>query len=604
MLVGPTSVTNFGGLGLYSLEEFNVGDVMPFRYKGIHLNEDKYDELNKFLSDIENYKEDDKGNKIPKTAEEIRADLKKSYNTWKLRIIKGPSKRSEPNWDKIYQSFLDYLFEYIAFGKSNFIFWGTYDYDGNLVIDPNDPSNAGLFMNEPPPYKQYLNILTGKYQLASPNVEQLSDNEGIFFRAIKKISIGDEVLLCYGPFYDRNYDINLGREGCGADLFREKYNDYNDYDEKIKKYFEQSDSYVNIREKYERPDKQSLQLKEWATKSRKKVPGFKRVKIPLYKNPQEVPSFTSAPSPSPSQSPSLSPSLSPSPIKRVKVPMYKKQKRNFESMFEEEENNSTSEDDKHHIHMKKRKIKEKRKNLCSKCGEKGHNRVRCPNKNEDENDDEIACNQLLSSQRCRTHKERCVWSGTKCNDRQEGDIHFSKVDFVMKGLLPDISDHINEIVKHYKLKGKSKSGGIIIPHKFGISVKITDSGTITIWGARDTTPEKIQEVLNEVRDTFAKYFKIKLKHISNEDISESVSVVHARGKLQPQSIDNMHRVLLSMSDVSNVKKSDKKVSFKRKNQTITIWSSGSIWIVARSYSDIRDAYGFVVKLTSTSTSTK
>ena len=47
--VNPTSVSNHGGVGLYSNKGFKKGQRLPFRYPGIHLSKEKFEQLNDFL---------------------------------------------------------------------------------------------------------------------------------------------------------------------------------------------------------------------------------------------------------------------------------------------------------------------------------------------------------------------------------------------------------------------------------------------------------------------------------------------------------------------------------------------------------------------------
>lgn len=179
--------------------------------------------LNDYLFDL---------NRAPRdkwTSAETRDILNYLADTFGITIVKASRQSSRrpvkvwsaPNWEAIYDSMIEHVFETTDGAR---IYWPVYDWDtGKIVADKNDPANAGLFINEPPPYKYFINTQTDEYQGSRPNVRVEDDADGRkWFKVTRPIRQGDEILLCYGPLYNRSiaddgdYEINYDvKEGCG-----------------------------------------------------------------------------------------------------------------------------------------------------------------------------------------------------------------------------------------------------------------------------------------------------------------------------------------------------------------------------------------------------
>ncbi len=189
----PTSVSNHGGYGLYAMRSFKKGKKLPFTYPGINGTEKDVDELNDYLVALCNEKCSDAD---PVAVLQTRwgvvvYDFESFYGT-----AKHP-----PHWDAIYDAFVAY-----RFGTR---YWNIYSWCGGAHILPSTQTNAALFVNEPPPFARFVNRMTGNEQQSKPNIKAMDNKKGhVHFYAKCDIAEGDELLLNYGPFYNRNYKIN------------------------------------------------------------------------------------------------------------------------------------------------------------------------------------------------------------------------------------------------------------------------------------------------------------------------------------------------------------------------------------------------------------
>ncbi len=189
-LVAPTSVSDHrGGLGLYACRFFDAGSVL-FEYPGITCDWKTYDWLNGYLAKGE-------------------CDVDVLEKSAKIILVNKPP-RAAPNWHKIYDSFCSYIF---SGGDNVYVYWNVYDWTtGNIVC--NKKEIFGLFVNEPNAYNTFLNQQSQEIQRSEANVRAITKNGRVHFVAKKKINAGDEILICYGPFYNRDYDINYSMDNC------------------------------------------------------------------------------------------------------------------------------------------------------------------------------------------------------------------------------------------------------------------------------------------------------------------------------------------------------------------------------------------------------
>lgn len=197
--VTDTSVANGGGRGLYAVRAMNVGDQLPYPYPGITLSDVNYERLNSFLAEL-----------TSNPRRDARDILKQN---WGITIVG----KEEPDWDRIYDTFLAYGF---SLPGNKMLVWCDYKTNGNINADKTEPRNAGVYFNEPPMYATFLNRLTMEPQASVPNVRAIDKRlrggkYAKVFVATRPISPWDELLICYGPEYPRDYPINFGESGCG-----------------------------------------------------------------------------------------------------------------------------------------------------------------------------------------------------------------------------------------------------------------------------------------------------------------------------------------------------------------------------------------------------
>ena len=161
----------------------------------------------------------------PDENEEFLHYLKEAYG---LSILDNKSFR-EPQWDLIAKGITDYSFEGedIISGKRvvNVTVLPYYGFDGKPLYDIDNPVNPFILANEPPSVQVFRNRFTGKMQkscvtisavLPSIYAKEEKPTKFLKFRALVDIQRGDEIFVCYGAIYDREYDINMDTEcGCG-----------------------------------------------------------------------------------------------------------------------------------------------------------------------------------------------------------------------------------------------------------------------------------------------------------------------------------------------------------------------------------------------------
>lgn len=246
-LVQQSSVSEQAGLGLYSNRSFNEGDFLELFYPGQYLKGDTYDELNDVLVNATNTP--------PSNDEELRTFLRGLKKRYGIMLHKAnEDTTSQPNWDAIYDTFIEY--QHAAQG--GMIVANDYVWETGKIWYRNDPSYFPVFFNEPPPYKYFWNNYKKAYQLSRPNVFSLTAGKKVKFYAAAPIEVGDEMLLCYGPVFGREYDINLSKVvGCGGERFLTTVDpdlyDSQEDKERVSKYIEKMDNFQFQGDYYPRP---------------------------------------------------------------------------------------------------------------------------------------------------------------------------------------------------------------------------------------------------------------------------------------------------------------------------------------------------------------
>ena len=177
------------GWGVYAGKHYKAGDLMPYQYPGKWLTGIDYERLNRYLSNLTQ-----KSNTI---SDSDRSFLCRFYGIW----FKGDR---ITHADAVYDTFISYTFE--VEWTDRFYFTDHYDgTTGAIVVDGED-EDVGFYMNEPPitgPY--FYNICRRDWQPSEANVAAVpAADGGIAFVATKRIRPCDEILLDYGPHYNRS----------------------------------------------------------------------------------------------------------------------------------------------------------------------------------------------------------------------------------------------------------------------------------------------------------------------------------------------------------------------------------------------------------------
>jgi hypothetical protein len=144
------------------------------------------------------------------------------------------------NWDLVYDSFVAYTFS--AADEDVFFYWHRYrGSDGRVLRDPEDVQVPyGLYINEPPPFETFYNRKTQRPQRSRVNVRTVynEDRQCVEFITVCRVKAGDELLMSYGPFYDREgYEVNPK-----SPPFPEDTTDDNDV-KRVKRFREQRQTY-------------------------------------------------------------------------------------------------------------------------------------------------------------------------------------------------------------------------------------------------------------------------------------------------------------------------------------------------------------------------
>lgn len=176
-----SSISDCAGNGLYALRSFSKGERLPFYYPGVKRSAEDIDMLNALLA------------RITQDAVNTEKTLEMLARLWDFHVEQG----QVVDRDALYDEFLAYRF--------NDLYWNHYYANGKIKADIDDPQCAALFMNEPGEYERFFNLFSERIQKNDFNVECRTDEQGkIEFYARRKIRQGDEMLLYYGPEYDRS----------------------------------------------------------------------------------------------------------------------------------------------------------------------------------------------------------------------------------------------------------------------------------------------------------------------------------------------------------------------------------------------------------------
>lgn len=198
-----TSIHNKGGNGLYALHSLEKDTVLPYAYPGVLLTMAEHNELDAILLKLANTPADDI---------DIVSVCKELKENWKLSFFSPIHAESVIYWDVVYDTFGDYSF---GTCDDHIIYWNEFEKSGLAHTLESSPRQACLFINEPPPYDFFVNMLTLRKQRSQENVvpEATPDGSGIQFRVTRDIAKGDEIFFHYGPKYKRDgYDVAYSKD--------------------------------------------------------------------------------------------------------------------------------------------------------------------------------------------------------------------------------------------------------------------------------------------------------------------------------------------------------------------------------------------------------
>jgi hypothetical protein len=192
--IKPTSVTDVG-LGVYARKTYEPGATL-FTYPGKRVSADTFNEINEFLFQlVDNWQTPD-------------ASLQILHQKYGVIIYRTTVLIGVPNWRAIYKTFIRFL---IANDYGEYMYWTMYDWSsGEIAGTWICTKNPGILINEPPPYDAFFNLQRSCLQKSVTNVrtETREDHE-IYFVAKTQIEVGDELLIHYGPFFERDYATSL-----------------------------------------------------------------------------------------------------------------------------------------------------------------------------------------------------------------------------------------------------------------------------------------------------------------------------------------------------------------------------------------------------------
>lgn len=254
--VAPSCVYD-GGLGLFAKANarFRKGDLLPFKYPGVHVRREAFEACNDYLHELTNKK---------LTARETEAAVNKLYEKHGISLVKTHDSAAIPNWDTIYDGFISYSMHLCE--SDCFIFWRSYNFDGKVIPDQRQNiinsahenvtyDMSAMYMNEPPPYTYFHNGYSGqgRLQQSRVNVTHKVDvyMNGIcvaFFQAVEDIEPFDELIYFYSVFNRRDYDLNMRAIPKPTvdlkDLTKKDQAEYLDFEKRIEQYKDKGYVYV------------------------------------------------------------------------------------------------------------------------------------------------------------------------------------------------------------------------------------------------------------------------------------------------------------------------------------------------------------------------
>lgn len=254
--VAPSCVYD-GGLGLFAKANarFRKGDLLPFKYPGVHVRREAFEACNDYLHELTNKK---------LTARETEAAVNKLYEKHGISLVKTPDSAAIPNWDTIYDGFISYSMHLCE--SDCFIFWRSYNFDGKVIPDQRQNivnaahenvtyDMSAMYMNEPPPYTYFHNGYSGRGRLQQSrvNVTHKVDVHSngtcvAFFQAVEDIEPCDELIYFYSVFNRRDYDLNMRAIPKPTvdlkDLTKKDQAEYLDFEKRIEQYKDKGYVYV------------------------------------------------------------------------------------------------------------------------------------------------------------------------------------------------------------------------------------------------------------------------------------------------------------------------------------------------------------------------
>lgn len=196
MIIAPSSAAP-PGRGLYARHDIPAGTLLPGSYMGHNISDADYEQL---LHDLQ------RG----------RHSIRYYRDRYGLHITCPHRYRhSRRTWARLAKGVSDYAFQ----GEDTVTILPEYTCRG---VPTDVPDNPYMFMNEPPPTRRFFNRIRGDYQKSCVNVRPVVPSDisstatTLHFEARTDIGAGDELFICYGPDYERPYEINMDTTcGCG-----------------------------------------------------------------------------------------------------------------------------------------------------------------------------------------------------------------------------------------------------------------------------------------------------------------------------------------------------------------------------------------------------
>lgn len=199
----PSSVCD--GLGVYALKPI-AKDTPIGHYPGVLLNDEEHTLM---WARLQRWKSAHGAAAVDRAR---IAELEREHG---LKVQPPASRSDRVNW----QGILEALDRYSFLTDDN----GTlvpecYAPNGTPLWQPENHRNGEYdsltpFFNEAPP-GAFINLLTGRVQRSAYHVEVESVGNKVFFQTRQSVAPGQEMFVFYGPFYERDYEVNLDPFDC------------------------------------------------------------------------------------------------------------------------------------------------------------------------------------------------------------------------------------------------------------------------------------------------------------------------------------------------------------------------------------------------------